>query len=453
MKALIQHRLVDAIGMGIPELVERECRLPEIPGKVYAVIGMRRAGKTYYLYQTMKHCLEQGVDRSRLVYFNFEDERLADMTFRDLHWISDEYYALYPEARSGKVHFFFDEIQLVQGWEKYVRRLMDSENVQIYVSGSSARMLSREIASSLRGRSVEAVIYPYSFREFLKSRNIDVPRSLRRITKQMRSLLENQLIGYLHTGGFPEAQGLSPMDRNLLLQGYVNTVLFRDIVDRFNVTNIAVMKTLMRHLIRNSGSRFTVNKFFNQMKSQGFKVAKTTLHDYLGYLQDVFLLRTIPLYTRSERKRMVNPVKPYVIDTGLGASFVLSREPDIGHLLENCVFMELCRRRARTAYLLTLSGYEVDFFSEYPDGTCQAIQVAADISNPITREREYRALNEISPTLPDASFQLINLSEEAFVDAGGANVHIIPAWKWLLDFNPSTRQTILPAIRATLSPP
>jgi predicted AAA+ superfamily ATPase len=436
MKGIIQQRLADAVSMDIPDLVERECRVPKIPNKVYAVIGMRRSGKTYYLYQTMKHCLEQGIDRSRLVYFNFEDERLADMTFRDLHWISDEYYAMYPEARYDKVCFFFDEIQLVQRWEKYVRRLMDSENVQIYVSGSSAKMLSREIASSLRGRSVEAIIYPYSYREFLKSRNIDVPRSLRRINKQLRSLLENQLLMYLRNGGFPEAQGLSTMDRHLLLQGYVNTVLFRDVVDRFKVTNIIVMKTLIRHLIRNAGSRFTVNKFYNQLKSQGFKVAKTTLHEYLGYLQDVFLLRTIPLYTRSERKRMVNPVKPYVIDTGLSAAFALTREPDMGHLLENCVFMELCRRGARVSYMLTSSGYEVDFFAQYPDGTRQVIQVAADVSNPATREREYRALYEASSALPDADFQLINVSEEAAVEMDGAGIRIIPAWKWLLDFNP-----------------
>ena len=436
MKGIIQQRLADAVSMDIPNLVERECRVPKIPNKVYAVIGMRRSGKTYYLYQTMKHFLEQGIDRFRLVYFNFEDERLADMTFRDLHWISDEYYAMYPEARNDKIYFFFDKIQLVEGWEKYVRRLMDSENVQIYVSGSSAKMLSREIASSLRGRSVEAIVYPYSYREFLKSRDIDVPQSLRRINKQMRSLLENQLLMYLRNGGFPEAQGLSTMDRHLLLQGYVNTVLFRDVVDRFKVTNIVVMKTLIRHLIRNAGSRFTVNKFYNQLKSQGFKVAKTTLHEYLGYLQDAFLLRTIALYTRSERKRMVNPVKPYVIDTGLSAAFALTREPDMGHLLENCVFMELCRRGARVSYMLISSGYEVDFFAQYPDGTRQVIQVAADVSNPATREREYRALYEPISALPDADFQLINVSEEAAVEMDGAAIRLIPAWKWLLDFNP-----------------
>ena len=433
MRNIIQQRLADAVSMDMPALVERECRLPNIPNKVHAVIGMRRAGKTYFLYQTMSHCLEQGIDRSRLVYLNFEDERLADMTVKELHWVTDEYFAMFPENRPDKIYFFFDEIQLVDGWEKFLRRVMDAENVQIYISGSSAKMLSREIASAMRGRSVEAIIYPYSYREFLKSRNVDVPGSLRRVNKQIRSRLEHQLLNYLLDGGFPEAQGLSISDRHLLLQGYVNTVLFRDVVDRFNVTNIGVLKKLIRHLIRNNGERFTVNKFFSHLKSQGLKVAKTTLHDYLDHLQDVFLLHAVHIYTQSERKRMVNPIKPYAVDTGLAASFSLMREPEIGHLLENCIFMELCRRSARVTYLNTPSGFEVDFVAEYPDGSLQVIQVSADISDSLTREREWRALRDASSVLPDAHFILINLVEEAEINLDNITVSIIPAWKWLLN--------------------
>jgi len=433
MRNIIQQRLADAVSMDIPALVEREYRLPEIPNKAYAIIGMRRVGKTYFLYQTMNHLMRQGIERSRVVYLNLEDERLSDMTVKDLHWIIDEYYAMFPENRPGKAYFFLDEIQLIDGWEKFVRHFMDSENVQIFISGSSAKMLSREIASAMRGRSIEAIIYPYSFREFLKSRNINVPTSLNRVNKQLRSLMENQLLKYLLEGGFPEAQGLSISDRYLLLQGYVNTVIFRDIVDRFKVTNIVVLKKLIRHFIRNSGLHFTVNKFFNDLKSQGMKVAKTTLYEYLGHIQDVFLLRTIHIYTQSERKKMVNPIKPYVIDTALAASFSLSREPEVGHLLENCIFMELCRREAMVTYFTTQSGYEVDFVAEYPDKSMDIIQVSADVSNRVTRDRECRALEEASFSLPNARFILINLREEAELDVGNVRVNIIPAWKWLLD--------------------
>lgn len=432
MKALIQTRLADAVSMDIPSLIVRECRLPQIPNKAFAVIGMRRSGKTFFLYQLMGQYLQQRVERSRLVYFNFEDERFADLTVEDLHWIPDEYYAMFPENREATVYFFFDEIQLIEDWEKFIRRLLDSENVKIYLSGSSAKMLSREIATSMRGRSVEVTVFPYSYTEFLKNNGIEPPVTKSQFNKKTRSLLENQLIKYLTCGGFPEAQGLSTMDRNLLLQGYVNTVLFRDIVDRHGITNIGVLKKLTRHLVRNSAAKFTVNKFYNQLKSQGIKVAKTTLHEYLDHLRDAFLLQTIPIYAKSERKRMVNPVKCYVIDSGLAAAFSLSREPEFGHLLENCIFMELCRRNAKTSYLITESGYEVDFAARYPDGTIEIIQVSADISNPETREREIRSLLEAGQTITDANLVLLTISEEEIIDHDVTSIHIVPAWKWLL---------------------
>jgi predicted AAA+ superfamily ATPase len=175
-----------------------------------------------------------------------------------------------------------------------------------------------------------------------------------------------------------------------------------------------------------------VNKFYNQLKSQGIRVAKTTLHEYLDHVEDVFLVRTIHIYTQSERKRMVNPIKPYVIDTGLAVSYSLMGEPDIGHLLENCVFMELCRQHTRVTYLNTASGYEVDFVAEGQDGTIEAIQVSADISDPTTRERECRALIEAGSAMSDAHLVLINVSEESTIEREGCTIHIMPAWKWLL---------------------
>jgi len=433
LRNTIQQRLADAINMDLPNLTERRCHVPDIPNKVYSVIGMRRSGKTYFLFQEMKRCLAEGVNRSRLVYFNFEDERLADISANDLHWIIDEYYVMFPENRAQKVYFFFDELQLVQGWERFVRRLLDTENVRIFVSGSSAKMLSREIASSLRGRSIEVIIYPYSFKEFASHHHIDIPENLKHIDSQKRSILENLMMKYLSQGGFPEAQELSQRDRHLLLQGYVNTVLFRDIIERYGVTNITVLKTLIRHLIKNAGSKFTVNKFYNNLKSQGIKVAKTTLHEYLDHLQDAFLLHTVPLHTDSERKRMVNPVKSYIIDTGLVASFMTNRDLNLGHLLENAVFMELCRRDAQITYLRTESGYEVDFYARYSNGTAQAIQVAADVSDPITRDRECRSLVEVSSVLPDTDLLLINLSEESIIKMDNVTIKLIPAWKWLLE--------------------
>jgi len=435
MKAIVQQRLADLIAMNLPILIEREASLPRIPNKAFAVIGMRRAGKTYFLFQQMGRLLSQGVDRSRLVYFNFEDERLAGMTSADLHWITDEYYVMFPHNRANKVHLFFDEIQVVDGWEKFVRRLMDTENVEIYFSGSSAKLLSREIASAMRGRSVETVIYPYSFREYMKCRGSDAPATPRHTPKQMRSLFEKMLGDFLISGGFPEAQHLSLSDRRLLLQGYVNTVLYRDIVERFNVTNLNVLKILIRHMLQNPATHFTVNKFYHHLKSQGIKVAKTTLHEYVDHLRDVFLLHAAFIKTDSERRRMVNPVKVYATDSGLTDAFALSRDPDIGRLLENCIYLDLCRRGFQVSYIVTSSGFEVDFLAEHFDGRRHIIQAAADISNAETREREIRALVEAGRNEKGVELLLLNLSEESTVTREGLTIEILPAWKWLLDYN------------------
>jgi len=432
MKAIIQNQLIDSVNKEIPQFIEREIDLFEIPNKAYSIIGMRRTGKTYFLYQEIVKHLKNGIDRSRLIYLNFEDERLIDIDIKDMHWIIDEYFVLYPENRSDKVFFFLDEIQLIDKWEVFVRRIMDSENVQVYLSGSSAKMLSREIATSMRGRATETIVYPFSFREFLKFNNIEIPKSYSQIDKNMRSLLENQFIKYLTIGGFPEAQYLKIQERYLLLQSYVNTVVFRDIVERYRVGNIAVLKQLIKHLIRNCAGKFTVNKFYNNLKSNGIKVSKTTLHEYLEYIQDAFLIKNIFVYSQSDRKRMVNPVKTYVIDTGLASSFSLSREPNTGNLLENCIFIELSRRKASVAYFITKSGYEIDFIATYYNKRIDAIQVSADISDKKTLERECRALYEAKSISPDVNLVLINMSQEKYIKYSNCDIHVIPAWKWLL---------------------
>ena len=432
MRETIRLRLLDTLELGLPDLIPRSAQVPKVPNKAQAVIGMRRAGKTFFLYQQMQQLMDKGIERDRLVFFSFEDERLADVALADLHWIEDEYFARFPENRSRKVYFFLDEVQLVEGWERYVRRLMDTENIQVFFSGSSARLLSREVASAMRGRAMETVIYPYSFREYLAHQETEAPERPDRAGKALRSLLENRVSSYLLEGGFPEAQGLEARERNALLQGYVNTLIFRDVVERYDAANLAVLKTLVRHLISNFGSPFTVNKFYNHLKSQGVRVGKGTLHDYLDHLKDAFLIHPIAIYTESERKRMVNPIKPYVVDSGLAHSYSLKREPDTGNLLENAVLIELLRRGAEVTYFRTPSGLEVDFIAQRPDGSVEAIQVSTDISHPQTREREERAVAELGELLPEAKFVLINLSEESESKVGGTRLRVVPAWKWML---------------------
>ncbi|MBI4872375.1 MAG: ATP-binding protein, partial [Candidatus Riflebacteria bacterium] len=258
-------------------ITRRDARLPAVPGKVQAVIGMRRAGKTTFLRQLLAERREQQ-SPERALFVSFDDDRLADLASEQLSLLLEEFYRRYPELRGREtVAWFLDEIQLVVGWERFVRRVMDTELVEVVVSGSSARMLSREVHSSLRGRGLETVIRPFSFREFLRHRGQEPEREPAYWTSAQRSLVEKAFREYLRCGGFPEAQGLAPALRVELLQGYVDTVVFRDVVERYGITQVAALRWLVRQCLRNPAAAFSVHRFHQDLKAQGLGVAKDTV--------------------------------------------------------------------------------------------------------------------------------------------------------------------------------
>ena len=434
-REIIRQKIVDALAARPPALTRRDVRLPAVPGKALAVIGMRRAGKTTLLWQLLADRLAGGTGRQGLLYFSFEDERLAGMTARDLDLVVEEYYRLNPEWRDRRrAGFFLDEIQFVPGWESFARRLLDSEQLDLFLSGSSARLLSREVATSMRGRAMEAVVYPFSFREHLRHHRREPDKAPRHLTKAQRSSLEKDLLGYLAAGGFPEAQGLNLRDRNELLRGYVDVALLRDVVERHAVSHPVALRWMVRQLLGNAAGSFSVNKFHGDLKSQGIPVAKDTLHSYLGYLEDAFLVRMVPIAADSERRRMVNPRKVYPIDPGLIPLFDRSAKANLGHALETCVLLELDRRGAEAGYVRTAEGYEVDFLARYPAGREELIQVCASLDDPATRGRETRALLEAARQHPGAGLHIVSLH---IPPAHGipAKITVHAACDWLLRRN------------------
>jgi predicted AAA+ superfamily ATPase len=432
MKGLVRQKIVDALAAPLPQFTRRTVRLPAVPGKAVAVIGPRRAGKTTLLWQVLADRFESGTPREGLLYFNFEDERLAEMTVTQLQWVVEEYYALTPEWRDRRrATFFLDEIQVVDGWERFVRRLLDSERVDIFVSGSSSRLLSREVATQMRGRAMEALVLPFSFRECLRHAGAEPDAPADRLTKSARSTVEKRLREYLTAGGYPEAQGLSLRDRWELLRGYVDTALFRDVVGRHGVTNPAALRWMVRHLLGNAAGTFSVQRFYRDLHSQGIPVAKDTLHNYLGHLEDAFLVRTLPIAAESERRRMVNPRKVYPVDPGLIPVFDRAGRANEGHALETAVALELERRGAELAYVRTQEGFEVDFLARYPDNVEQLIQVCADLDAPAACERELRGLRSAAIEHPRATAHLIALTVEG-VRPPTDQVRLHRAADWLL---------------------
>ena len=416
-----------------PLLTQRDARLPAVPGKVHAVTGMRRAGKTTFLRQ-LQAARRENLPRERAVFVSFDDDRLADLAVEQLALLLEEYYRRYPELRGREtVYWFLDEIQLVTGWERFVRRVMDSEQVEIVVSGSSARMLSREVHTSLRGRGMETVIRPFSFREFLRHRGEEPARDAARWTAAERSLVEKRFQEYLREGGFPEAQGLPLALRIELLQGYVDTVLFRDVVERYGVSQVAALRWLVRQCLRNPAGSFSVHRLHQDLKAQGHGVAKEAVHALLGHLLDAFLLSAVSLATDSERRRNSNPRKLYPVDPGLIRAYDTSGRSNLGHALETAVLNELERRKADVGYVKTTEGFEVDFHVRHRTGAEDLVQVCADPSAPAAMDRELRALSQAAEDIdPRVIRRLLVLTRDQAIPLETSGVSVQPAYEWLL---------------------
>lgn len=433
MRDMLRQKIVDALSAYPPTFTRRDVRLPGISGKALAVIGPRRAGKTTFLWQVLADRLAQGFEREALLYFNFEDERLTGITSADLSLVIEEYYRLHPERRDRhKVVFFLDEVQMVPGWEMFARRLLDTEKVELFLSGSSARLLSREVATSMRGRAMEALVFPFSFREFLRHRGTEPAKPVAGLSKAERSALEKELRVYLSTGGFPEAQNAAARDRFDLLRGYVDMMLLRDVIERHAVSHPVALRWMVRRLLGNAGGAFSVNRFCNDLRAQGIPVAKDTLHAYLGYLEDAFLIRTVGIAADSERRRMVNPRKAYPVDPGLIPIFDRSGKANLGHALETAVALELERSGAEIAYVRTDAGHEVDFLARYPEGRRELIQVCTDLDAPAAREREIQALLEAAREYKKAALHIVVLNADALPDLP-KTIAVQAASGWLLD--------------------
>lgn len=422
-----------ALEAPLPVLTRRDARVPEVSGKAKVVIGMRRAGKTSFLHQQRADLMAAGRKPERLVYFNFEDERLAGFEAGQLGLIPETHLRLFPEPSNEPVTFFLDEIQSVPGWESFARRMLDEGGCELFLSGSSAKLLSREIATSMRGRGWEIVIYPFSFPEWLRHHNHKIPEDVTRMTSRRAVLMDRHFATYLETGGFPEAQGLALRERRQLLQGYVDVLLLRDVIERHGVSNVTALRWMVRRLLGNPGGMFSVTKFEADLKSQGIPVGRETLYELLDHLEDAFMLQAVPIATDSEKRKQVNPRKVYPVDHGLTPVFDRSQKANTGHSLEVAVHNELLRRGAEVAYVKTKNGYEVDFLSRNPDGGESLIQVCASIDDSETLAREVRALQDAAVEHQGGRLLLLTAASRLPFPEVPEPIQVLSAWQWILE--------------------
>jgi hypothetical protein len=439
-QALLRQKLVDSWQQPLPQLTRRDTWIPRISGKTLAVIGMRRSGKTSLLWQEVARRLEAGAERSWLPMLSLEDERLlADNPGVELlDQLLETYFQLQPQVREAGQHrgcLFLDEIQRIPGWEGFVRRVMDSEPIDVVVSGSSAEMLSSEIASNLRGRAVEAVVYPFSFRESLRHLDLEPLEPSTHWRSSERSRLAHQLEHYLHCGGFPEVQGQEERSRRLLLGSYVDSTVLRDVIERHAIRQPLALQWLVRQLLGNGGGGFSLNRLHGALKSQGLAISREHLAELVLHLESAFLIRCVGVVGGSLRRQMTLPRKVYPIDPGLLPLYEVEGRSNLGHALETAVLLELLRRGAEVGYLRTSNGFEVDFHARFPDGRRELIQVCTQLTDPATRQRELRALLEAlqEPTARGAQARLISLDTRAPQGDWPQTVAWSNAVEWLLE--------------------
>jgi len=428
---ILREIFLDFQDMDLPTGIARQVSVSHMPGKATVCIGVRRSGKSTFMFQLMKKLQDTGVARQNILYLNFFDDRLHSLQHDKLAVILEAYFSLYPEKKNAeKVYCFFDEIQVIPGWEPFVDRLMRTENCEVYITGSSAQMLSREIATQMRGRAISWEMFPFSFLEFLDYKEIN---SAGPLSTKKRLTIQKAFADYWETGGFPEVAGLDRMLRIKIHQEYFNAMLFRDLVERHDIAHPKAVTDLAHWLMDNIGSLYSINNLTGYLKSLGHKVPKSAVSDYLEWFEDAFILFTVRIFDASLARVSTNPKKIYCVDHALVTSISSGILVNSGHLLENLVFTALRRLTPDIYYYKTRTGREVDFITGRTGPSRMLVQVCESMADPHTRKRETTALAEAMSELQQAQGIIVTRNEEEQLTVFSGKIDVIPAWRFLLN--------------------
>lgn len=413
-----------------PELISREVRLPTNLPKVVTLYGPRRSGKTYLFYQTMLELAKEGVPAQKMLYVNLEDERILPFSKDDWEILLEAFFELYPENVGEKAYLFLDEAQEAPYWDKFVRRMSEKKEFRIFITGSSSKLLSREIATSLRGRTISYFLAPFSFREVLLAKGLKAQANIEH--SPQRHQIKNGFSQYLKFGGFPETFDKDGPLKIRILQEYFELIFYRDIVERHKIRNYTLMKELMRYLINNFASLFSITGYYNLLKSSGQKIGKDTVWEYVSWLEDINFLKLVPLYDPSLKRRAVNPKKIYCIDTGLITAVASQFSENKGKYLENAVYLELLRRGNDVFYWKDGAGREVDFLTAKGGKPQQLIQTTVSLEDSKVKERELTPLLAAAEKFKINDCLILTDDQNAELSAGQVKIKVRPIWAWLL---------------------
>lgn len=418
MKNLFKKIIREFHERGLPGIQTRELNVPIDSGKIVSIIGPRRAGKTYFLYQIASHI----DDITDIVYINFEDERFS-MKKNDLQFIIEAYLELYPDKKYP--YLLFDEIQEIEGWDQFVRRIYDTFSKRIFLTGSSAKLLSREIATSLRGRTVTYELYPLSFREFLSFKYL---RKSQIITTREQSKTVNAFEQYLQRGGFPEVISFDQDLMERIIKDYSSVMLLRDIIDRYRLRNSIAVNSFFDRCLGNYAKEISITKLFNELKSLGVKITRESLYEFIKYFEEAFIV--FPLTGISEKLNKKEIKKVYIIDHVLSNVMKYKYFENHGRNLENIVYIEL-RRSEKPVYFHRNKG-ECDFIVKEKNDVTSAIQVCYTLTRE-NEKREVLGLTEAMDKFGLNNGMILTFNQENQLSVKGKNINILPVWKWIVE--------------------
>ncbi|NOX17064.1 MAG: ATP-binding protein [Chlorobi bacterium] len=422
MRDVFKILIKDFVSKELPAINAREILLPLNSKKIISVIGARRVGKTYLLFGAIKR-LREKYHKSRIVYINFEDDRLFPLSVGKLNDFIEGYYELYPENKRKTVWFFFDEVQNVERWELFIRRIYDNEKCKIFITGSSSKLLTKELAASLRGRTIAYEVFPYSFKEYLNLKNVSIDF----YHSETRARIVNLFDKYLFSSAYPEVINATKFEKGKILSEYLNLLIYKDVVERYKIKNLFLIKYLLKFFVTNSASLLSVNKIYNDIKSQGISVSKDAIFQYLEYLQDSFVLFPVTIHSRNLREIQRNPRKIYLLDNGFIDAMEAGK--NAGKRFENIAFLEFRRKGKEVSYFK--KNGEVDFCVT-ENRRIELFNAAYSIADRATKEREIKSLLEGMKYFNiKESFLLTNNHEEKLT-VDNYEINIMPLWKWLL---------------------
>jgi predicted AAA+ superfamily ATPase len=408
----------------IPTLTKREIPL-KLSSDVLAIIGPRRVGKTYLMYQLINELLTEH-KKEEILFVDFEDNRLVGV--KDSEW--DNLFLAHLEmGYSSLKYIFFDEIQQMSNWSKFVRRLHNQNKYKIILSGSSSKLLSKEIASELRGRYKSIFVTPFSFSEFLHLKGFAVNQATE-FTSKKGELLK-LFLEYLLYGGYPEIiKEPASSEKKQKAASYYETVFYRDLVERHKITNYEILELLMNYLINNPTQIFSITGFEKMLKNQQLEISKKTISLFLKYLEEAFFVYSLEEFSYSAKKRLMRPKKVYLIDNGLITFLSVHFSPNNGILLENLVLGQL-KRTEKTVFFFN-EKKECDFIIKEGTRITQAIQVCWEL-NENSREREIKGLLDALDYFNLSEGMILTYDQEEKLIKEGKKIMILPVWKWLIN--------------------